>query len=414
MINNRLVEPIKMKPHPSLRQMCTVLFITRHNFTWGSYRISGSAKRQMRSNFTLTAYNWKQFYGALKAVYGPQSSGSSPALIADGCTLLTDKDKIIGRWAEHFNNVIKLPSSINEEAIVHLTQVVINASLADSPTVEEARRAVKSLSIIKAPGSDSIPGKLYVLSGLNLIYKLTELFKSAWTSKAVSQEFKDATIVNLYKRKGKQQCCDSHWGISLLLTAGKVLACLQLNYLPAHLEHGLLLKSQCGFQEGHGTVDMVFATQQLQEKYQEQNQYLYSSFIDLTKAFNTVCCDGLWKILSKLGFPPKIITVVCSFNDGMLAWVLNSGQSSDAFPVTNGVKQGCVLALSLFSILFTATLSDAFSHDDDSLKLCFHSNRNLFYLRRLQAQTKVYITSVHDLLFADDCALNTNSEAGLQ
>ena len=124
------------------------------------------------------SHNWKQFYGALKAVCGPQSSGSSPVLSADGSTLLTDKDKILGGWAEHFNNVINCPSSINEKAISCLPHVVINASLADSPTVEEVRRAVKSLSTGKAPGSDTIPGELHILSRLNLICKLPELFKS--------------------------------------------------------------------------------------------------------------------------------------------------------------------------------------------------------------------------------------------
>ena len=57
--------------------------------------------------------NWRQFYGALKAVYGPQSSESSPMLSTDGSTLLTDKDKILGRCTEHFNNVLNHPSSIN-------------------------------------------------------------------------------------------------------------------------------------------------------------------------------------------------------------------------------------------------------------------------------------------------------------
>ena len=71
-------------------------------------------------------------YGALKVVYGPQLSGSSPMQSADGYTLLTDKDKILCRWAEHFNNVFNNPSSISEEAIAHLPQVVINASLGNS------------------------------------------------------------------------------------------------------------------------------------------------------------------------------------------------------------------------------------------------------------------------------------------
>ena len=147
------------------------------------------------------SHNWKQFYGALKVVYGPHSSGSSPVLSADGSTLPIDKAKILGRWAENFNNVLNHPSSISEEAIAHLPQVVINTNLDDSPTVKEVRRAGKVLSTSKALGSNSITGKLYILSGLNLISKLTELFKSAWTSKAVPQEFKNVTIVLLYKRK---------------------------------------------------------------------------------------------------------------------------------------------------------------------------------------------------------------------
>ena len=73
-----------------------------------------------------------------------------------------------------------------------------------------------------------------------------------------------------------------------------------------------------------------------------------------------------------------------------------------------------MLAPTLFSILFTATLLDAFSNNEDSIKLCSCSDWNLFKLRRLQAQTNVKITSVHDLLFADDCALNASSEARLQ
>ena len=132
------------------------------------------------------------------------------------------------------------------------------------------------------------------------------------------------------------------------------------------------------------------------------------------KGFQHCLHDGLWKIMSKFGCPPKFISLVHSLHDGMLPQVLNDGQSSYSFPVTNGVKQRCVLAVTLFRILFTTMLSEAFSDDEDSIKLCFHTDGNLFNLRRLQAQTKVKITSAGDRLFANDCALNANSEAGLQ
>ena len=77
------------------------------------------------------------------------------------------------------------------------------------------------------------------------------------------------------------------------------------------------------------------------------------TFVDLTKAFDTVS-RGLWKIMAKFGCPAKFIAMVRQFHDGMLARVQNDGDFSDPFPVTNGVKQGCVLASILFSIMFSA------------------------------------------------------------
>ena len=46
----------------------------------------------------------KKFHDALKTIYGPKSSSATPLLSADGSTLLTDKDAILKRWAEHFNH----------------------------------------------------------------------------------------------------------------------------------------------------------------------------------------------------------------------------------------------------------------------------------------------------------------------
>ena len=64
----------------------------------------------------------------------------------------------------------------------------------------------------------------------------------------------------------------------------------------------------------------------------------------------------LWQSLAVLPF----IAMVRQFDDGMLARVQNDGEFSDPFPVTNGAKQGCVLASTLFSMMFSAMLTDAF------------------------------------------------------
>ena len=47
----------------------------------------------------------------------------------------------------------------------------------------------------------------------------------------------------------------------------------------------------------------------------------------------------------------------------MQSRVQDGGQSSEPFSVSNGVNQGCVLASTLFSLMFSAMLIDAFISD---------------------------------------------------
>ena len=80
---------------------------------------------------------------------------------------------------------------------------------------------------------------------------------------------------------------------------------------------------------------MIFTSRHFQEKCQELNVDLYMTFVDLTKAFDTVSCDGLWKIMAKCGCPPRSMAMVRQFHDGMQARVHNDGEYSEPCAVTN-------------------------------------------------------------------------------
>ena len=144
----------------------------------------------------------KKFFDALKTVYGPQSSGTTPLLSADGTSLLTDKEAILKRLAEHFDGVLNRPSYINDEAINRLPQVECNPLLDELPTVSETVKAIKLLSSGKAPGSDAIPAEIYKAGGPPVAEKLTELFHMMWRKEAIPQESRIQQLSTYSKGKG--------------------------------------------------------------------------------------------------------------------------------------------------------------------------------------------------------------------
>ena len=84
---------------------------------------------------------------------------------------------------------------------------------------------------------------------------------------------------------------DATRGISLLSIVGKVFARVVLARLQT-LASTVYPEAQCGFRSERSTLDMIFATRQIQEKCVEQQMPLYIAFIDLTKAFDLVSRTG--------------------------------------------------------------------------------------------------------------------------
>ena len=146
----------------------------------------------------------------------------------------------------------------------------------------------------------------------------------------------------------------------------------------------------------------------------EQNMGLYAAFVDLSKAFDTVSHDGLWKILARLGCPPKSLTTLRQFHEGQQGQVKHNGSLSGSFPISNDVKQGCVLAPTLFSIIFSIMLREAKEDLPYGIYIRFRTHGSLLNLRRFRAHTETIEELITELLFADDCALLVHTEEALQ
>nr|VZI30022.1 unnamed protein product [Spirometra erinaceieuropaei] len=59
-------------------------------------------------------------------------------------------------------------------------------------------------------------------------------------------------------------------------------------------------------------------------------------------------------------------------------------------------------------------LMDAYRDERPGIRIAYRTDGHLLNQRRMQFQSRVSTATVHELLFADDCALNTTSEEEMQ
>ena len=149
---------------------------------------------------------------------------------------------------------------------------------------------------------------------------------------------------------------------------------------------------------------MILCLRQLQETCIEQDRPLYMVFVDFSKAFDTVGRTGLWQLLRKYGCPEKFTTMIEALHTGMMANVSVEWEVSESFSVTNGVKQGCVLAPTLFSIFLSAMLDEAFLNMGDGVYIQSRQSADLFNVVNFRAKTTTTRILMRELLFADDSA----------
>ena len=209
--------------------------------------------------------------------------------------------------------------------------------------------------------------------------------------------------MTIYKNNGSKADCANYRGISLLSVAGKILTKILQKRINTAVVKPNVAEPQCSFRRGRGTAEMIFAARQIQEKCIEQQKNLLAVFIDLTKAFDTVNRHAQWQVLTKNGIPTKIVNILKSLHNRMLGTVKINGETTDSFPISTVVKQGCTIAPTLFIIYFDTMLKEAPRNCNEGINARVRADGSLFNLARPRAHTKTRIQLVPELVYADDC-----------
>ena len=291
----------------------------------------------------------KLLYASVNKIYGPRSKTTHPVRSKEGA-LLTSSPDVKDRWVEHFSELFNQPTDVDASLIDNIEQLGIDDSLDLAITEEELAidTALKSTKLGKSPGPDGVLPEVLVHGGNTLKAFLFAIISIFWVTENIPSEVTGLNISILFKKGGRSQR-GNYRGISLLSVVGIVFADILLQRLK-RIADKVYPHSQSGYRENRSTINGIFTLRQLMEKTKEQRQNLYMVFVDFLKAFDTVNREFLFKILGKLGSPPKFIRLIESLYSQVHARLIVDGVLTEPFKYNSGVKQGCKLAPTLYDI----------------------------------------------------------------
>ena len=351
----------------------------------------------------------------LKLLKDKQKLNACTSLLSSDGTLLSSTNDKIKRWHDYFAQLNSVSVSIVEsvaESVLECTsesqQLGVNdidlESLTEAPSEEEIRSALDMMKTGRAPGADGIPVELLKLGGDTVVQRLLSLASVVWEQEKVPEDWTKQLDIPLHK-KGSFQDCDNYRGIALLSVPGKVF-CKVIQSRMADRVNQVLRENQCGFRKGRGCVDHIFSLRILAEKSREFNTPLYLSFVDLRKAYDSVCRDALWSVLKKYQFPDKLIRILQALHHDTKGAVRAYGRLSEEFSISTGVRQGDVLAPVLFNLFFDAIVAATLQHHPEAgFKVLYNTGDPLVGSRKKMRHEVV----IQDLEYADDMVLVSDS-----
>lgn len=316
-------------------------------------------------------------------------------VISDPSSNISPKD-----WVNYFHNLMNIDyeRGYDEEDIKHGLINTIDADCLNADiTTEEVLKAAKVLKNGKTCGPDGILNEMLKLTCIECPQIFVLIFNILFKTGIYPEQWKNNYIKPIFKG-GCFNDPSNYRGVALSSCFGKFFSKIISSRLDDFLEkNNLICKEQIGFKQHCRTSDHIFSLKCLIDKAFKAKKKLYVSFIDFKKAFDTVNREALLLKLTRfnLSESDNFYRVFKSMYKEVNYGIKLSDGVTDMFPSKVGVKQGCVLSPTLFSI-YINDMVDIFDETCDPPSIDRVNN------------------SLSCLLYADDVVLISESAKGLQ
>jgi len=213
--------------------------------------------------------------------------------------LLSEKDDILSRWKEHFDELLNKELS-DQHVTSQKTYQVYSDINEPTPTLDEVKNAIQKLKDYKAPGIDLIQAELIKKASPDFVECTHQLITKISTTETIPEDWKWSIICPIHK-KGDMTICSNYRGISPLCVAYKISNIL-FNRLMPHVETAIG-NYQCGYCKEQSTVDQTFTVRQILEKCSEHGKDTHHLFIDFKVAYDRINRHSLYAATEEMNIP---------------------------------------------------------------------------------------------------------------
>ena len=271
---------------------------------------------------------------------------------------------------------------------------------------EERKTAFFCLKSGKSPGFAEINYGIVKQNFNSLLAPLKYIFNLSLKSGTFPEKMKIAQVTPVFK-SGNTSLMTNYQPISALPCFSKMLERIMYNRLYKYLTgNNLLYCKQFEFQKGHSPEHAVLQLiEQINQSF-EKNEFTLVVFADLSKAFDTVDHQILFKKLEYYGIAGNNLRWFENSLKGRQQFISFENNSTKKVTMTCGVPQGSILG----PLLFLLYVNDLHHASKVLNPIMFADDTNLFFSRSdinlLFEKMNKELTNVSNWFNANKLSLN--------
>ena len=280
---------------------------------------------------------------------------------------IKDPKLIADRFAEKFSAITGNTAEIAQNDILPEN----NNDVIEPIQLTDLRTAISSLN--KCVGIDGIHTNHLKFSNANVLKLIVEFYNACLIHSHIPSSMLKGVITPRLKNKFGNKKDSSNYREVMIST--NFMKCLEYLLLPSLIAHSNISPMQYGYRSNTSTTLAVATLKEVLHKYIRRGNSVYSCFLDLSKAFETVNHDLLIQKIRNSGLKGYMTTIIHKMLTKSTSCVNYFGHFSKSWSVSKGVRQGGVLSAYLFSIYVDQILREvsrmpAWHQQDQYTGLC--------------------------------------------